>query len=227
MRPDFIKVLTERPRSGGRYQYKKFRHSDKHVWRADEDAAGGTEGMRRPYKRTDYKEFNDLLGPLYRYVASRVGKPWNKTYKEVCVPLKGRNTVQQHLLSHLMQWVEDKVWINEEGRPRHANGTHLWKEFYVDPRDGVLKKLKKIDERRWRSDRMRIRDADEADEMKTKEGQVFRKVDGLWFEVTVIQEEVKIDGHGTICWHTQNREVRRQLGTHELRQRGLINEQSE
>lgn len=221
MRKDMIKVLTESPRSGGRYT--KYPRTGKYTWKADEDAAGGKQGMRRPHKEQgDWKEFTDHIGPLYRYVASRVGKPWNKTYAEVCIPLKGRNTVQQHLLGHLMQWVEDKVWINEEGRPRHANGTHLWKEFYVDPRDGVLKKLKKVDERRWRSDRMKIRDAD--DEEKTKDGQVFRKVDGIWYEITVVTEEVQVTVGNSIKWVEQNRKVARQLGTAELKQRGLAND---
>lgn len=228
MRKDMIKVLTERPRAGGRRDYKSLRRTGKHVWRSDEDASGGLQGMRRPHKEHgEWKEFTDLLGPLHKFLKSRVGKPWDKVFAEIAGTIKGKSTQSDHLREHVKRMVvTDLAW--EDGKLVHANGTEFkvfghYREFYVDPRDKILKVVTEKQRRKWRDAKTVIKEQE--DELKTKEGQLFRRFDGIWYEVTVVTEEVQVTVGNSTKWVEQHRKVARQLGTAELKQRGLSNEQ--
>lgn len=54
--------------------------------------------MRRKHKVNGYgKEFSDLLGPLRRFLLSRVGQPWDKVWSEICQVLKGNGVQAQNL----------------------------------------------------------------------------------------------------------------------------------
>jgi len=238
MRSDFIKVLTERPRDGGRRGkgYRKARQRQNeanYAWRAGDDPAPGCkQGMRRPYKVSGgCKRFTDVLGPLVRFLHSRVGKPWSEVHSEICAQLKGRSTQQQHLLDHLNQMVvTDLAW--ENGKLVHANGTPFLtrSDFYVDPRDGTLRPVpKKYTFRHyWRTTQANIEAESKKDELKTKTGQVFRRIDGIWYEITARTEPSPIyaDFSKTVVskYVDINTEHKRQLGTAELKQRGLSND---
>jgi hypothetical protein len=137
MRPDFRKVLCERPRRGGAFTYHNFRARQR---RGDLDDLPANQGMGRPYQRSFGKEFSDLIGPLSRFFQSRVGQRWNDVWSELCVHLNGGTTIGRHLKLHARQEVEtetflvgDEVFVmNVYGHPRKPDG------IYLDPRDGRL-----------------------------------------------------------------------------------------
>ena len=60
--------------------------------------------------RSSNKELNENLAPLYRFVQSQVGRPWNKIYSEIREFTNSNNTVQQHVLDHLFKEI---VNVNE------------------------------------------------------------------------------------------------------------------
>src|SRR2546423_10215582 len=86
---------------------------------------------------------NEHLGPMQRSLRSRVGRPWNKVYQELCEHVALDNAVQNHVLTHIFQYVERRVEIRG-GRAVHADG--WWRghplaagHLYVCPRSGILK----------------------------------------------------------------------------------------
>jgi hypothetical protein len=146
------------------------------------------EGMRRQW--TDHKELNENLAPLRRFLASRVGRHWNSVYAEISAQLTPRNAVQQHVRSHLTDFVALHLLVTPEGVLVDPNwrsiGWRQWYEFYVDPRNGVLK--------RSRSDKARHREAQrqkqrEAARRANAETIVLgpmcelHRINGIWYQV--------------------------------------------
>src|SRR5215510_8859532 len=99
------KVIVERPRTGGQNNRKGRRR--------DFDELPGKEGISRGV--SDHKNLNVNLAPLRRFLASQVGRPWDKVYAEICANLKPTSTVQQHVRAHLADFVALKLRVNEVG----------------------------------------------------------------------------------------------------------------
>jgi len=74
MRKDMYKVIVERPRRG------KERDSLACQLRGDLDGPPRL-GMRAGY---GYRELNENLAPLRRYLHTQVGRPWGKVFSEIC-----------------------------------------------------------------------------------------------------------------------------------------------
>src|SRR5713101_6420275 len=139
MREDMPKVIVERPRrGGGRARSGRARPF--------EDLPG-KEGMGRRYVLSgDWKELNENLAPLRRFLERQVGRPWDKVYSEIAERLRVDSTVQQHVRDHLRDFVAT--------RPRRGicawstrGGGSLWHQpLYVDPRDGILKRTDRLPE---------------------------------------------------------------------------------
>ena len=55
--------------------------------------------MRRTHR--ERKFLNESLGPLVRFLGSRVGKHWNKVDAEICEHLRRDSALQQHARDHL------------------------------------------------------------------------------------------------------------------------------
>lgn len=223
MRADFTKVLTERPRAGGdKYRVVRPRGP------VGEDDVGHKVGMRAPHR--ERKEFTDLIGPLHRFLQSRVGKPWAKVHSEICANLKGRSTQQQHLLDHLKRAVEDKLEVWPDKSIHYADGHEFFKsgrysraDFWVDPRDGILK-VRKQKRNMWRK-RGRATDPNER---VLPDGRKFKRLEGIWYELTTRQERLLLY-EPQECgepgqFHTASVERKRQLGSKELKSLGLSND---
>jgi hypothetical protein len=141
MREDMSKVLTERPRSKGwdrGFERNKERSEDDFLEK---------ESMKLRHK--DRKSFSDLLGPLYRFVDSKVGKPWNDVFSEICQHIKPKSTLQLHVLGHLKHIVLTNVIVEGEFIRRPTDKQYLnvtsykkYKLYYVDPTTGILRKAK-------------------------------------------------------------------------------------
>ena len=200
MRKDMSKVIVERPRLGGKHVRKG---------RAvDEDLQLSKQGMRKPYlKGYNYKELNENLAPLLRFLESRVGRIWNDVYSEICANIRVTNTVQEHIRVHVDQFVAQHVRLHDDGtlwdydgRPRPLAS---WDRFYVDPTNGVLRKNTVRSE--WDIRRQRRRDEEAAERAKTQRslsgGVELRKKDGIWYQVDIVpvpeivkHETVRNDG---------------------------------
>jgi hypothetical protein len=133
MRYDMHEVVIERPRSGGVYRYRNIRSRTKSEEWPDK------QGMSRPYP--EHKEFSDLLGPLRRFLISRVGRLWNDVYSEIRQRISPRSTVQIHILGHLDGMVSTKL-IERDGKLFVFGPYWVHEVFpgdlYVNPRTGIL-----------------------------------------------------------------------------------------
>jgi hypothetical protein len=136
MRNDMDKVLIERPRSrawsgkqpkGTRRILNPYKFEDIEV----------KESMRRPWVLAwNTKEFSDLLGPLKKFLATRVGYKWDDVYSEIRTNISPNSKMQLHLLEHVYDFVERHVMIidgeviGESGYPVN--------NYYVHPETGIL-----------------------------------------------------------------------------------------
>lgn len=137
MRTDYDKILCERPRRGGKRGTRKGVKPSRYG-----EELPTTESMRFAHRANgDYKEFNDYLSPLFRWLRAQKGRPWAKVSSDMHTMVDSRKTTGAHVWQHLQYMVETNVYVDEEGSVRDCKdfrklqGTTL----YVDPRDGILK----------------------------------------------------------------------------------------
>lgn len=116
MRPDMVKVIVERERTGHIRDYHLARHKKKFNPKDLEEAVTH-EGMtrRHHYFWGDRKLLNENLSPLKGFLRSRVGKPWNKVYSELNEFVNPKNPVQMHIRQHLDGYVEMHAKKDEYG----------------------------------------------------------------------------------------------------------------
>jgi hypothetical protein len=177
MREDMAKVLVQRPRlidsaaRRGRIVPDKLMPKSIGLRRGVREAGG-------------FKQLNENLKPLRRYLERQVGRPWNKVFSEIAANLKSSSTVQQHVRDHIKDFVElhpmadALIWPGIGWRRRRG--------LYVDPRDGLLKRT---DRRVWAKARVNRPVAAPApvDAVSLTEDRELRRLQGLWFEVRLAQ----------------------------------------
>lgn len=209
MREDMANVIVERPRRGSSGRLKG---------RIDQDLESQPAKQGMKYRLADTKSLNENLAPLRRYLAGQVGRPWSKVYSEISAHLKPTNAVQQHVRDHIRDYVVTNVSYNKAGEPMNDRGWWYSYDFYVDPRDGILKRGKAdTDKARKRAkDRLRQRELlaqAKVNKIKLAPGSDLRRLNGIWFAVSysVSPEGIEIINQ------------KHQLSTKELRQRGLVN----
>lgn len=142
MRDDMARVFIERPRWNsagvGRTDRKEWQRTPIEEWPK-------RQGMKRRW-RGGTKGLTDLLGPLRRFLASNVGRPWDKVYSEINAGLRAGFPTRDHFLTHLFQFVERHVVLTD-GVPHHGAGHRIgrpiepsrWGSFYVCPKTGLLR----------------------------------------------------------------------------------------
>lgn len=138
MRKDMFKVIVERPRTGGKAE-RKGRTKD------FEDMPR-KEAMKKPHKvKGSYKQLNENLKPLWRFLDGAVGRPWDKVYSEICENLKTTSTVQQHVRDHL----KHHVWVDVRVDGKKVTGSRGRRYYelsngnlYVHPITGILRRYK-------------------------------------------------------------------------------------
>ena len=141
MRSDMAKVIVERPRYGSRLRSRKkgYRRSMQRIGIADlprrEPMLGRWKGLQR--------ELNEHLGPMRRFLRSRVGRPWNVVHRELCEHVSFNNAVQKHILAHIFEYVEQ--FVDEmDGRVYSRRGWPLRVgAMYICPRTGYLRTVRK------------------------------------------------------------------------------------
>jgi hypothetical protein len=165
MRSDMAKIVTERPRSHSRiYSYKDIRRKNNRCHDNDMGNFPSHQSMRIPYG-WDVKNFSDLLGPIVGYLIHQCGKKWDDVYSDICEHLKPSCHTQQHILDHIKNYVNTNLKVDEFGNiydpkyppasymrqfdgsykktPKDHNPFIIVDDFYVDPRDGILRKPNK------------------------------------------------------------------------------------
>lgn len=177
MRSDMCKIIVERPR--------RSKDLNEHALRLRNALDGPAHlGMRVGY---GYRELNENLAPLRRYLHSQVGRPWNKVFSEICSTIDRRNPVQQHIHRHIDQFIATRVEIRagkliECGkfglRPLGASG-----ELYVDPRTGLICRTKTQASRRATKRQRREQAETEARRRVLDEHTQLLKLEDAWFRV--------------------------------------------
>lgn len=193
MRKDMSKVIVERPRKGrGMAGARPGR--TRVVEDDDGEPLRAGRGGRAPTKtrQEKTKSLNENLAPLRRFLASQVGRPWNKVYAEIAEHLKPTSTVQQHVRDHVEDFVAVKTRMKggvvmilaRYGGERPL--TQDYHPFYVHPRTGLLRinDNYKTWNARQRASRARA-DAERAARLREIDAktQLHKLKDDIWWEV--------------------------------------------
>jgi len=125
------------------------------------DELPATQGLLRGAReRGGDKSFRDHLKPLRRYLEKQVGRPWNKVFSEVMTGRRFDSTIHRHLVTHIEDFVAIKprrraiTFGRKTARPERRE--YLWAQpFYVDERDGILKRTDKLPEEKVRRRKMK------------------------------------------------------------------------
>jgi hypothetical protein len=159
MRPDLDKVLTERPRWGSQSRNLKTRACFKDYDDGREDRYSLPKrgkmlmGNRERGPWNEDKDFSDNLGPLKRWLASQVGRNWDRVYSEIKQAFPNTNKQNHHLLeTHLLHEIERNVSVEKSNKgrriysvPQYGFGRRelLTGDIYVDPATHVLMRYPK------------------------------------------------------------------------------------
>lgn len=234
MREDMAQVVIERPRWGSSRSYHQVRPRD--IARSDLERLADlprNEGMRRPHVNS--KSLSDLLGPLRKFLVRQVGRPWNKVHSEICERISPNSTIQLHILGHLDDLIETKVFVDAEGRLQSAE--RLWRPVYLDerpgqlyvhPRTGIIRRVPEA-VAPWK----RRRQIPEA-EVKSVgiERELWRR-DGIWYWAIFATAEISAPNEpGPTDYFTgqrvapgaRYRAAKRQASGRDLRRHGVSNE---
>lgn len=162
----------------------------------DEDVTIPGVFQLSPNRKAPSKCFSDRLGPLRRYLAKQVGRPWSKIEGEFRKALDTRTVIGRHLWDHALREVELECRIGADGRPVRLNGYPI-RYLYVHPRTGLLLRPKPDSSDAALARRKRIAEATKVvlDARTTAE-----KEGDLWYlfidtgrteEVIILQNDVK------------------------------------
>lgn len=117
----------------------------------DPDSADD-DGLFIKEKDKVHKEFDDKLGPMYRWLGRQVGKPWDEVRSLVTKTFDTRTTAGRHIVyDHLLRSVEitPNVRLSYRRDPEGENTSYFKNDFYVDD-NGILCQKKYVP-RKWRS----------------------------------------------------------------------------
>ena len=143
MRPDFMKILIERPRTQSSEPSRKWGKRIKYSPDMDyEDEPKRAKSSRRWQYGYDYRHSTDVLGPLKKYLESKVGQDWDDVYSEICQNMDKRSTVGAHIFTHLWQYVKKDCYIGAKtGKVYCEGGRSTPYYFYVHPWTNKLCKV--------------------------------------------------------------------------------------
>lgn len=169
MREDMAKLLVERPRLGGGGKYRRGLLRE---WqRVPLDEWPKSEAIKERCTRHP-KMLNENLAPLWRFLRSRCGRPWDEVYGEICQQINRDSAVQLHVWQHLM-WGVARTPLRIQKLLAHARRFRSRNNFYVEPDTGILREVCGR-RKRWPS---RVPDRLEAN------GRHYRRIEGIWYEI--------------------------------------------
>src|SRR5437762_2668741 len=103
MREDMAKVIVERPRKRG-CALNKPKSYAKQLYRIAAEDQPKRESIKRRWWAGE-KYLNEHLGPLRRFLDSRLGRPWDAVFSEICERINRHSAVQDHVRDHVEQYV--------------------------------------------------------------------------------------------------------------------------
>lgn len=108
------------------------------------------EDSVKPKRQHVYKEFDDKLGPIYRWLRAQIGRKWDEVKSEIFQTFDTRNLAGQHIIyDHMLksvEEVEDQTRYRYLNRPEDHNTSYYKNDFYVDE-EGILQEKKYISRR--------------------------------------------------------------------------------
>jgi hypothetical protein len=165
-------------------------------------------GSRRG--RRNYRSF-----PFDRFLQSRLGRPWNDVYAEVCQEFDSRSYRGQQFL-HILEWnVNTHCWIEDGVIYCHSPyvGTRPVDEYYVHPETGLLSYAEPI---------KRHYPVPPCTHIKIDDLHFYDKIDGIWY-----YSVYEVNPYYVHWSRFEDRKIlivsKRQLGKKELRKLGLVN----
>ena len=127
MRPDLNKVLTEQPRRGSNSRNLKTHFSFRDYDDSREDRYSlpkrgkALMGNRELGPWNEDKDFTDKLGPLKRWLASQVGRNWDRVYSELRQAFPNRSKQNHDLIeTHLLGYIEHNVIVEKSRKRRRV-----------------------------------------------------------------------------------------------------------
>lgn len=184
MRSDFSSVVTERPRAGGRIKTPKGYNRDLQRW--DEEDQPNREKIRQKWKHGwCEKRFTDVLGPIYRYLHSKVGQKWDDVFSEICQNLPKDSLNTSHVRDHITGMVEIHVMMID-GQPCQGSGGYGYGQpilgyrntFYVHPETGLLCRLK--EQKSYKHNQKKI-----GIDVPGQTMQQYHCIEGVWYILTL------------------------------------------
>lgn len=145
---------------GGRHKYNKWERRNSHaIERAhlrnylrevEQDLENYEEYDPEPLEPVR-KDFDDKLGPIYRWLRRQVGRPWDEVRADVSKAFDIRTTAGRHIVfDHMLNSVATSPeihhrysWIPEDPTTSHSDN-----DYYVDD-DGILQKKRYLGRRRY------------------------------------------------------------------------------
>ncbi len=230
MRDDMAKIVVERPRVGGGLNTKGRALLKEALHRDPEDATSG-QAMRPRGRGADRKRFNDHLNPLYRFLRSAVGRPWNKVRADLAEQIRPTSTMQQHVLEHVRDIVHEHVQIID-GKPYDLSSSYggitlirgygRMPALYVHPRTGILLEYKAPKPRRTTGS---VRPGPgETLKVAIDADHWYEAIDGIWYLATrTVTPTSYRNGAGDIIYYNRQDVAHRQVGSRELARAGLMN----
>jgi len=177
-------VVIERPRGGWRLKtppgYKKTLQTMERY----DDEGRKFESLRRRWVEANHvKWLSDNLGPLRRWLRSKVGQPWDDVYSELCQLINMGTLLGLHLKLHIFDFVQvDVVLIDGVPHHKHHNGyqtvlvNYRDTRFYVHPETGILCRVPKpVKETSKKRDDLVVID----------EYHQYRQIKGIWYFLTL------------------------------------------
>ena len=176
-------IVIERPRNGMRISLKKLKGFKKQLHKLTEEAS--QDGLLNPYlikPRNKSKYLSDHLGPLRRFLRSKVGQPWNNVYSELCQRLKTNTMAGQHVISHVWDYVEQHVEIIDgviysKQRYRIRLDISYRDRFYIHPETGILCAVEKVP-------RKQKRKQEQTDVVIIDDNRQYHKLNEIWYLIT-------------------------------------------
>lgn len=202
MRSDMSKVIVERARPGSaRHVPRRARRLDPKriaVGEDEDDFLPRRIGHKRAASSLgwDRKVLNENLAPLRRYLGKQVGRPWDKVWSQISSNVRPDDTVQQHVRDHVQDFVAYRTFLKDGaifvaerrgGRPVPLSELR-WIKLYVDPRTGLLRRMKAVGpSRRQRREQKAAAERELGARLRViaRDRELHLLDDGNWWEVTL------------------------------------------
>ncbi|MEK7559679.1 MAG: hypothetical protein AAB522_00035 [Patescibacteria group bacterium] len=136
MRNDFSRIVIESPRRGSWMPNRKtrLRITENNYNPEVHDLLPTRESMCRINRITGwfYKEFTDVIGPINRFLKSRLGQMWDDVFSEIAkaIPANSPQPIWHVRKDHIMEYVERHCFVGPDGK--------IWsKHWFVRPEQPV------------------------------------------------------------------------------------------